>query len=203
MAKKATPKAPAAHKTATARKSAPVKTVRSRRQEAEKIAAAKAQSRQKQADLYDQAMQVFHTGDFAKAKALFEEVAGGPVPEIAHAARVRRNVCEQRLASVELTLKSPDEHYDYAVTLINRRQLDTALDHLQTALRDLPKPAHVHYAMALCLGLKGQVEDAAEQLDRAIALDSRNRTAARNDPDFQGFTSAPPIKRILYPEPDE
>jgi len=194
MAKKATRKA------SQASKKAPTKTTRSRRQEAERIAAAKARSKEKQAGLYDQAMALFHSGDFAKAKPLFEQVIGGPMADMAHAARMRSRVCDQRLTNFELRLKTPDEHYDYAVTLINRRQLDPALEHLETALRDVPEAAHVHYAMALCLGLKGQLEAAAEQLDRAVALEPRNRTVARNDPDFQLFASAPAIKRILHPD---
>ena len=197
MTKKGTGKAPAV------KKAAPAKTAQSRREEAERIAAAKARAREKQAGLYDEAMRVFHSGDFAKAKTLFEGVIDGPMAEMAHAARVRRTVCEQRLTSSELKLKTSDEHYDYAVTLINSRRLDPALEHLEIALRDAPKPGHVHYAIALCLGLKGQVEAAAEQLSRAVSLEPHNRTVARNDPDFRAFSSVPPIKRILYPESAE
>jgi len=203
MAKKATRKTSAAKKTTTAKKSATAKTTKSRRQEAERLASAVAQAREKQASQYDEAMRLFHAGEFAKAKKLFDDVADGPMPEMAHAARVHRSVCEQRLATTELKLKTPDEHYDYAVTLINRRELDEALEHLEAALRDSPSPGDVHYAIALCLGLKGKVEEAARQLDRAVTLEPRNRTVARNDPDFQAFASAPPIKRILYPEAAE
>jgi tetratricopeptide (TPR) repeat protein len=119
---------------------------------------------------------------------------------MAHAARAHSRACEQRLARSELKLSTPDDHYDYAVTLINRRQLAPALKHLEEALQTTGDGDHIHYAMAICHGLMGETESAAEHLGRAVAIEPRNRTAARNDPDFHTFASAPAVKRILYPD---
>ncbi|MCP5116447.1 MAG: tetratricopeptide repeat protein [bacterium] len=119
---------------------------------------------------------------------------------MAHSARVHRMVCERRLEAGEPQLPTPEDRYNYAIALINRGEPRQALRHLEEALRDMPDADHLHYAMAICLGLVGEMDRAASELRRAIALQPRNRTAARNDPDFQPFASAPQIKSILNPE---
>lgn len=184
------------------KQAAPAKPQRSKRSEAEKIATERALSRERQAGLYDKAMQLFHAGQFAKAIDQFQVVAAGPNREMAHSARVHRAVCEQRLARNEVKLSTPEEHYNYAVALINRRDLQLALEHLERALDDIRDGDHIHYAMAICHGLMGATDRAAEHLNRAVALEPRNRTAARNDPDFLPFASAPAIKKVLYPDTD-
>jgi tetratricopeptide (TPR) repeat protein len=158
------------------------------------------QTREKQLALYDESMRLFHAGEFHRAQELFVEVAAGPNREIAHAARVHRMVCERRLAAGEAPLPGPNDHYDYAIALINRRNLDQARHHLDEALRQLPDADHVHYALALCLGLQGDFAGAASHLARAVEIAPRNRGAARSDPDFAGFASRPEIRAILSPE---
>lgn len=185
---------------APARKSADAKAQRARRTEPEKTAAEKALSREKQIAAYDKAMALFHSGEFAKAIEMLDTVVEGPNREMAHAARVHRSACEQRLGGKVLKFSSPEDHYDYAVALINSRQLRPAVDHLRSALQQMRDPDHVHYALAICHGLMGEIDSAAEHLSKAVTLAPRNRTVARNDPDFQPFASAPPIKRILYPD---
>ena len=192
-----------APRASSARKAADAKPQRSRRQEAEKVAAEKALSREKQAAAYDKAMTLFHSGEFANAIEMLDVVIDGPNREMAHAARVHRSVCEQRLGAREVKFSSPDEHYDYAVALINSRRLRPAIDHLRNALKAMRDPDHVHYALAICHGLMGEIDSAAEHLNRAVTLAPRNRTVARNDPDFQPFASAPPIRKILYPDAAE
>ncbi len=148
--------------------------------------------------MYDQGMRLFTAGEFAKAADILAMVATGPNREMAHAARTHRTVCERRLsASPEPRLTTPDEHYDYAIALINRRELEGARRHLLEALKHLKDGDHVHYALALCYALEGQMENAAAHLKRAIDLRPANRAAARHDPDFEPFTHAPEISAIL------
>ena len=179
---------------------ATTKTTRSKRRDMEKTSPEQTLTRMKQSSLYEKAMKLFHAGDFAKAKSIFDEAVTGPNREMAHSARVHRTVCERRLARTEMDLPTPDDHYDYAVTLINRRELDQARQHLEQALERIKDGDHVHYALALCHGLKGDVENATAHLKRAIEIQPRNRTAARNDPDFQAFAGQPQVRALLYPE---
>ncbi len=188
--KKATPKA-AAKKPAT-------RGARTRKTAAK--VSGESLTRDKQAAVYDRAMKAFNSGDFAKARDLLEEAAKGPSPEIAHAARMHRLACERRLSRETITLKTPEERYTYAVTLINQRRLAEAKEQLEMVLEAASAPDYVHYALAICHGLEGDIETAARHLEEAIRLDSRNRTIARNDPDFAPFASAPEIQRLLHPE---
>ena len=190
----------ASGKTSAARKPAATKTSRTSRQEAGKGVSDRAMTREKQIGLFEKAMKLFHSGDFRKARDLFSTTAEGPNREMAHSARVHHRVCERRLGTNEPQLPTADDHYNYAIALINRREARQALQHLEEALQAGPGADHVHYAMAICLAMLGELDRAAEELSQAIVIQPRNRTAARNDPDIQPFASAPQIKSVLFPE---
>jgi tetratricopeptide (TPR) repeat protein len=157
-------------------------------------------TKERQIALYEKAMKLFHAGELAKAVDAFELVLGGPSKEIAQAARLHQAACRNRLASRELVLPSPNDHYDYAVALMNQRELDRALEHLQQALAAAQNGDHIHYALALCYGLKGDLDRASAHLRRAIELNPRNRTTARNDPDFQPLLGRAGIRELLEAE---
>jgi tetratricopeptide (TPR) repeat protein len=182
------------------KKAPPKATAEARAVGTEKSAAEPALSKEKQVALYEKAMKLFHAGELAKAIAAFQQVMSGPSKEVAHSARVHQAACQKRLAAREVVLPSPSDHYDYAVALINRGELDEALEHLQEALGAMKNGDHIHYALALCYGLKGEVEQAAVHLRRAIELDPRNRGVARNDPDFQPLIGRPEIRELLQTE---
>ena len=59
---------------------------------------------------------------------------------------------------------TPDEHYDYAITLINERKLSAARQHLLKGLEQQPEADHIYYALALCDGLSGDLQGAYENL---------------------------------------
>ncbi len=100
----------------------------------------------------------------------------------------------------EAKIETPEDRYNYAVTLINRRRPTEAATQLLRALEGSEKADHIHYALAICYGLQGELTEAGEHLRRAIALDPKNRTIARNDPDFDPFVNSPPISSLLEPE---
>ena len=86
------------------------------------------------------------------------------------------------------------------MALINRRELPAAEKHLSDALALAPNADHIHYAMALSRGLRGDYQNARESLQRAIELEPRNRIHARNDADFAGFARQPAIASLLSRE---
>jgi|GEM_PF-347626 len=153
-----------------------------------------------QVGMFDQAVRLFHNGDFGAALTLFERAASGPEREMAHAANLHARMCVRRLNRPDLTLRTADEHYDYAVALINERQLEQAERHLLLAIAQTPKADHLFYALALCRGLSGDLQGAHSNLKRAIELQPRNRAAAKNDPDFAEIAQLPPLSELLYPE---
>ena len=152
---------------------------------------------QEQSRLFGKAIAHFHARDFDKARSLFEKAAAGPSVDIAHSARVYDRVCEQRLASAPPVLKTAEEYYDYAIRLLNERKPDAAEPYLLQAARLSPEQDHIHYSLALCHGMQGEIQDAYAHLRRAIELEPRNRSQARNDPDFAEFTRQPLFDDLL------
>jgi len=162
--------------------------------------AARAIDAKTQTEVFGRATKAFISGDFRKARGLFEEVLSGPSLEVAESARSYIRMCDQRISKETVDLKTPDEHYDFAVRLINERRLAEAQQHLQTALTGLPNAGHVHYAMALAKGLSGDFSSAHGYLKRAIELDPQNRALARGDSDFQDLLYHPELRVLLFPE---
>lgn len=148
-------------------------------------------------DAYTAAVEAFRSGDFAKAKALFDEVAVKATLELAHAARNYSRMCEARIGRQRVEPKTAEEFYTYGVALTNQRKLQEAKDNLEQAAKLAPKSDHIHYALALCLALSGELEAAAGALRTAIQLNPGNRSLARNDPDFHEFLRKRPIVDVL------
>jgi tetratricopeptide (TPR) repeat protein len=152
---------------------------------------------QAQLKSFEHAIRLFHAQKFAEARDLFTKAMDGPNREMAHNAQLHIRMCERRLATPSVELKTADDHYNYAVALINSRNLNPAQQHLETALKMDSSADHVHYALALCRGLSGDLQGAYENLRRAIELQPRNRIAARQDADFASFSNFPPIQQLL------
>ncbi len=163
-------------------------------------AAAAKQQASSQSQSFDRAIALFHTREYGKALELFTAAENGPNSGMAHSARQHARICERRLAQHALTLRTPEEHYNYAVALINERKLPEAEKHLREAIAHAPGGDHLYYALALCLALRGDLQGAHANLSRAIKLDPRNRVSARNDPDFAEVAKLSPIAELLYPE---
>jgi tetratricopeptide (TPR) repeat protein len=153
-----------------------------------------------QLEVFEAGIKLFHAKKFADARERFLAAAAGPDRGIAHKAGMHVRICDRRLEEQAVVLGSPDEHYDYAITLINERKLAAARQHLMQALEHQPSADHVYYALALCDGLTGDLQGAYENLRRAIEIHPRNRIAARQDADFAGIANQAPLDRLLFPE---
>jgi tetratricopeptide (TPR) repeat protein len=153
-----------------------------------------------QMESFEEGMRLFHARQFQQAREFFLQAARGPDRAVAHRAGLHARMCEQRLGSAGPAPATPDEHYNYAITLINSRDLATAQKHLRAALDADPAADHVLYALSACQSLGGDLQAAYENLKRAIDLQPRNRLAARQDPDFAAMAGHPAFSRLLYPD---
>jgi tetratricopeptide (TPR) repeat protein len=151
-------------------------------------------------EVFEEAVRLFHDRKLREARSLFEEAAAGPDRGVAHKAALHARMCERRLEQPAVVLTTAEEHYDYAVALINSRDLAPAQQHLQAALVLDPRGDHLYYALALCRGLAGDLPGAYENLKCAIDLQPRNRIAARQDTDFAEFAHQAPLDRLLFPD---
>lgn len=158
---------------------------------------------------YVQALQSYEAGlralqehKFDKAKPLFQKVMAGPSKELADRATVHLNVCNQHLERATATqFKTPEEHYDYAVSLMNVGDYVGAREHLDKLLKQNAKADYVIYGLAALDCLTGHVEDSLKHLDEALRLNAQLRFQARNDSDFQNLAEDPRFTELLYPDP--
>ena len=156
---------------------------------------------EQQLKIYEQAVQHFQQQKFVKAKELLEKVEAGPSQELADRARVHLRIVEQRMAKQAApTVRTPEEHYQAGVAMMNLGRWDEAREHLLRARKLAPKADYVFYAMAALDCLTGEAESAMEHLKIAIQLRPENRYHARNDEDFAFLQEDPRFTELLYPE---
>lgn len=158
---------------------------------------------------YTQALQSYEAGlramqehKFDKAKPHFQKVMGGPSKELIDRATVHLNICNQHLErSTATQFKTPEEHFDYAVSLMNIGDYVTAREHLEKLLKQNAKADYVLYGLAALDCLTGHVEESLRRLDEALHLNAQLRFQARNDSDFQNLAEDPRFTELLYPDP--
>jgi tetratricopeptide (TPR) repeat protein len=151
---------------------------------------------------YEAGLRALQEHKFEKAKPLFQKVLAGPSKELADRAAVHLNACNQHLERSDVTqFNTIEEHFDYAVSLMNIADYVTAREHLEKLLKQSPKTDYVIYGLAALDCLTGHVEDSLKHLDEALRLNASLRFQARNDSDFQNLAEDPRFTELLYPDP--
>jgi tetratricopeptide (TPR) repeat protein len=156
---------------------------------------------QAQMKVYEEAMALFHQQKFQRAKQELEKVLEGPSKELVDRARMHLRIVEQRMKpATDQNPKSPEDHYQRGVGMMNLGRWDEARESLEKARKLAPKADHVHYALAALDCLTGEADSAMANLKIAIELRSANRYHARNDEDFAFLQEDPRFTELLYPE---
>jgi tetratricopeptide (TPR) repeat protein len=158
---------------------------------------------------YAQALQSYEAGlramqehKFDKAKPYFQKVLASAIKELSDRATVHLNTCNQHLErSTTTQFKTAEEHFDFAVSLMNVGDYVTAREHLEKLLKQNAKADYVVYGLAALDCLTGHVEDSLRHLNEALRLNSQLRYQARNDSDFQNLAEDPRFTELLYPDP--
>jgi tetratricopeptide (TPR) repeat protein len=156
---------------------------------------------QRQLQLYEQAMELFHKQKLYRASQLLEKVVAGPSKELADRARVHLRICQRRLQEPAApVLRTADDFYHHGVAMMNLGRWDEARQALEKARKMAPRADYVVYALAALDCLTGETESALENLRLAIELRPENRYQARNDEDFSYLQDDPRFTELLYPE---
>lgn len=150
---------------------------------------------------YEAGLRAMQERKFEKAKGFFQKALSGPSKELADRASVHINTCNQHNERPAVQFKSHEEHYDYAVSLMNVGDYVGAREHLEKLSKQAPKADYVAYGLAALDCLTGHVEDSLRHLDEAIHLNPGLRFQARNDSDFQNLAEDPRFTELLYPDP--
>jgi len=156
-----------------------------------------------------QALQNYETGlralqehKFDKAKPMFQKVLAGGSKELADRAAIHLSICNQHLErSATTQFKTVEEHFDYAVSLMNVGDYVTAREHIEKLIQQAPKTDFVVYGLAALDCLTNHVEDSLKHLDEALRLNASLRYQARNDTDFHNLAEDPRFTELLYPDP--
>ncbi len=153
---------------------------------------------------YEAGLKSMQAHKFDRALTLLEKVVAGPSPELADRAAVHLNTCRQQIARLESVgkFRSPEEHYDFAISLMNNGDYIGAREHFDKLLKQHPQRDFVWYGAALLECLTGHVPEAIRALGEAIRLNPSNRFQARNDSDFTNLADDPRFTELLYPETD-
>ncbi|HVI07071.1 MAG TPA: hypothetical protein VND65_02130 [Candidatus Binatia bacterium] len=151
---------------------------------------------------YEAGLRALQEHKFEKAKPLFEKVLAGGAREFSDRASMHLNICNQHLErTTAQQFKTVEEHYDYAVSLMNVGDYVTAREHIEKLMKQSPKTDFVIYGLAALDCLTGHVEDSLKRLDEALRLNASLRYQARNDSDFHNLAEDPRFTELLYPDP--
>jgi len=151
---------------------------------------------------YEAGLRALQEHKYEKAKPLFQKVLAGPTKELTDRAAIHLSICNQHLErSATTQFKSVEEHYDYAVSLMNVGDYVTAREHIEKLIKQSPKTDFVVYGLAALDCLTGHVEDSLKHLDEALRLNASLRFQARNDSDFHNLAEDPRFTELLYPDP--
>jgi len=150
---------------------------------------------------YEAGLRAMQEHKFEKARSYLQKVVTGPSKELAERASVHLNACNQHLERTTTQFRGPEEHYDYAISLMNMGDYVGAREHLEKLSKQVPKADYVAYGLAALDCLTGHVEDSLRHLDEAIRLNRSIRFQARNDSDFHNLAEDPRFTELLYPDP--
>jgi len=152
---------------------------------------------------YEAGIKLMHADEFGKATRHFETlIADHPEePEIQERAKVLLLACEKKIQEKGKTvLRSADDYYNLGITELNRRELDSAIDHLQHALKLSPKGDHILYALATANALLSNREQALRFLKESIGVRGENRFLAARDSDFASLQEDSEFRQLVTPE---
>src|SRR5271165_6161656 len=98
---------------------------------------------------YQEGLRLLQERKFERAKSLLQKVVQSAPQDLADRAKMHLNTCLQRLEQTAANFRSHEEHYDYAVSLINTGQHAQAREHLEKILKLAPKSDFAWYGMAV------------------------------------------------------
>ena len=150
---------------------------------------------------YELGLRALQEHKFEKAKGHLQKVLTGPNKSLADRALVHIHTCDMQIEKPALQFKTAEEHFDFAVSLMNTGDYVAAREHLDKLLKQQPNSDYVLYGLAALSCLTGHVEESLKTLSDAIAQNPALRFQARNDSDFQNLAEDPRFTELLYPDP--
>ena len=149
---------------------------------------------------YESAMKLLQEGKVEKAKTAFEAILKNDAKDLTERVRMHLSACNRQINLKNVSFDSPEERYDYAISLVNTGYYEDAREHLEAILKTNASVDFAHYGLAVLESLTGRAEPCLEHLGEAIRLNPHSRIQARSDSDFQDMADDPRFTELLYPE---
>lgn len=149
---------------------------------------------------YQAAVVQLQQGKFDKALVMLEKLLPEAPMEIQDRCRIYMNTCRRQMEKSKLAFQTPEEHYDYAISLLNTGYFEEAREQFNLILTAHPGADYAFYGLAVLESITGRASDCLSSLAKAIELNSKNRLQARVDNDFQNMVDDPRFTELLYPE---
>ncbi len=145
---------------------------------------------------YEKAIEAFHKRRLDDAARRFEELISKypDEKEFRDRAKMYLAACRNGKKARGAAPSEPEEVYHHAVFEKNRGNLEKALELLRKTAGRRDGDGRLHYLAACCHALQGDLEQALQNLKKAIAASDQNRIQARLDTDLaalrghQGFS---------------
>jgi tetratricopeptide (TPR) repeat protein len=149
---------------------------------------------------YQSAVLLLQQGKYDKALGILEKVLPEAPMELQDRCRIYISTCRRQLEKRALTFETAEEHYDYAISLLNTGYYEEAREQFGEILNRHPGADYALYGLAVLEAITGHAQDCLDNLARAIELNPKNRLQARADNDFQSMADDPRFTELLYPE---
>jgi tetratricopeptide (TPR) repeat protein len=149
---------------------------------------------------YEAALRLMQEGKYEKAHAAFDKMLVSAPGDMAERIRMYINACLQQVSKGKTTFTSHEEHYDYAISLLNEGHYEDAREQFKEILKANDKADYAFYGLAVLASMTGDSHTCLEHLTEAIRQNPQNRIQARSDSDFQDMADDPRFTELLYPE---
>jgi tetratricopeptide (TPR) repeat protein len=149
---------------------------------------------------YEAALHLMQQGKFDKAHVAFDKMLLSSPGDMADRIRMYINACILQISKGKTTFSSHEEHYDYAISLLNNGHYEDARQEFHAILTANPAADYAFYGLAVLASMTGDSHQCLEHLTEAIRQNPRNRIQARADSDFQDMADDPRFTDLLYPE---
>jgi tetratricopeptide (TPR) repeat protein len=149
---------------------------------------------------YEAALRLLQQGNYEEAHTAFNNMLASSPADLAERIRMYINACVQQISKGKTQFATPEERYDYAISLINGGNYEDARVELKKIIGENSRADYAFYGLAILASMTGDGHTCLEHLTEAIHLNAKNRIQARADSDFQDMADDPRFTELLYPE---
>ncbi len=149
---------------------------------------------------YQKAVTLMQQGDYSAAHPALKKLLEEAPPQFTDRIRMYLAACVAHANKPDAEFSSPEEQYDYAISLLNDGRYEDARDELNEIIASKNDADYAFYGLAVVASMTGDSQTCLDKLTEAIRLNTKNRIQARSDSDLQEMADDPRFTELLYPD---